>query len=70
MWPGFDSRFRRHVVELLVLVLAQRVFSPGTPVLLPPQNDPEAVEEEPLCGVLKIPIYYYFRYLSYYNNEL
>ena len=39
-WPGFDSWTRRHMwlSLLLVLVLASRGFSPGTPVSPSPQK--------------------------------
>ena len=37
MWPGFDSRSRRHMwVEFVVgSRLCSEGFSPGTPVFLP-----------------------------------
>ena len=40
MWPGFDSRSRRHMwVEFVVGSLpAPRGFSPGTPVFPSPQK--------------------------------
>ena len=40
MWPGFDSRSRRHMwVEFVVgSRLCSEVFSPGTLVFLPPQK--------------------------------
>ena len=42
MWPGFDSRTRRHMwVDLsfsLVLVLLPSGFSPGTPVFPSPKK--------------------------------
>ena len=62
MWPVFKSQRRRHTwVEfnlLLVLSLAPRGFSPGTPVFPSPQKPTlpnsnstrNQVDEEPLCG--------------------
>ena len=56
MWPGFKSRRRRHM--WLVLSLAPRGFSPGTPVF-PSHQKPTVhnfkstknkVDEEPLSG--------------------
>ena len=41
MWPGFDSQFQCHICGLsllLVLILALRGFSPGTPVFSSPQK--------------------------------
>ena len=40
MWPGFNSRSRRHMwVEFVVgSLLAPRGFSPGTPVFPSPQK--------------------------------
>ena len=40
MWPGFDSRSRRHMwVEFVVVSRpCSEGFSPGTPVFLPPQK--------------------------------
>ena len=39
MWPGFDSRTRRHMsVEFVGSLLALRGFSPGTPVFPSPQK--------------------------------
>ena len=40
MWPGFDSRSRRHMwVEFVVGSRScSEGFSPGTPVFLPPQK--------------------------------
>ena len=40
MWPGFDSRTRRHMwVEFVVgSRLCSEGFSPGSPVFLPPQK--------------------------------
>ena len=38
MWPGFDSRIRRHMWVELVLYSAPRGFSPGTPVFPSPQE--------------------------------
>ena len=40
MWPGFDSRTRRHMwVEFVVgSRLRSEGFSPGSPVFLPPQK--------------------------------
>ena len=40
MWPGFDSRTRRHMwVEFVVGFRPySEGFSPGTPVFLPPQK--------------------------------
>ena len=40
MWPGFDSRTRRHMwVEFVVSSCpCSEGFSPGTPVFLPPQK--------------------------------
>ena len=41
MWPGFNSRSRRHMwVEFVVgSLLAPRGFSPGTPVFPSPQKN-------------------------------
>ena len=63
MWPGFKSQRRHHmwvefVCLLLVLSLAPRGFSPGTPVFpfpkkptFPNSNSTRnQVGEEPLCG--------------------
>ena len=36
MWPGFDSRSRRHMWVEFVVVLAPRGFSLGTPVFPSP----------------------------------
>ena len=61
MWPGFNSRRRRHMwVESVVSSLpcfAPRGFSPGTPVFPSPQKPAfpnynvarNQVDEEPLC---------------------
>ena len=40
LWPGFDSRTRRHMwVELVVGSRScSEGFSPGSPVFLPPQK--------------------------------
>ena len=42
MWPGFDSRTRRHMWVIIKFVvdsrLAPRGFSPGTPIFPSPQN--------------------------------
>ena len=39
MWPGFDSRTRRHMwVEFVSSRPCSEGFSPGTPVFLPPQK--------------------------------
>ena len=40
MWPGFESRTRRHMwVEFVVGSLScSNGFSPGSPVFLPPQK--------------------------------
>ena len=40
MWPGFDSRTRRHMwVEFIVGSRpCSEGFSPGSPVFLPPQK--------------------------------
>ena len=45
VWPGFDSRTRRHMrVEFVVgSLLAPRGFSPGTPVFLPSPPPPPPV---------------------------
>ena len=50
LWPGFDSRSRRHMwVEFVIgSFLAPRGFSPGTPVFPSPQKflfDPEHVAQ-------------------------
>ena len=61
MWPGFDSRTRRH--KLVEFVVGSRPcsenFSPGTPVFLPPEKPTflnsnstwKQWKEEPLCGI-------------------
>ena len=74
MWPGFKSRRQRHMWVLsllLVLSLAPRDFSPGTPAFPCPQkpfsnsnSTRNQVDKEPLCGCatsksLYIFIYYY-----------
>ena len=53
MWPGFDSRTRRHVwVEFVDgSLLTPRGFSPGTPVFLPPPPPPLPHQ----CGPGSIP---------------
>ena len=65
MWPGFKSRLRLHMwVELLVLSVAPRGFSPGTPVFPSPQKPTfpnsnstrNQVDEEPLCGCANLQI--------------
>ena len=38
MWPGFDSRTRRHKWALLILLSTPRGFSPGTPLFPSPKN--------------------------------
>ena len=61
MWPGFKSRRGRHVCGLsllLVLSLAPRGFSQGTPVFPSPQkltfpnsnSTRNQVDKEALCG--------------------
>ena len=52
MWPGFDSRTRRHMWVQFVVgsLLAPRGFSPGTPVFLPP---PPPLPHQ--CGLGSIP---------------
>ena len=61
MLPGVNSRRRRHICGLslfLVLSLAPRSFSPGTPVFPSPQKPTfpnsnltrNQVDGEPLCG--------------------
>ena len=54
MWPGFDSRTRRHMwVEFVVCsLLAPRGFSPGTQVFLPP---PSPLPLPHQCGRVSIP---------------
>ena len=78
MWPGFDSRSRRHMwVEFVVgSRLCSEGFSSGTPVFLPPQKtniskfqfDLETVERRatlwiPLkCPFIIIILLFYFIY--------
>ena len=58
MWPGFDSRSRRHMRVQFVVGShpCSASFSPDFPVFLPPQRtniskfDLESVDEESLCG--------------------
>ena len=52
VWPGFDSRTRRHMWVAFVVgsLLAPRGFSPGTPVFLPP---PSPLPHQ--CGLGSIP---------------
>ena len=76
MWPGFKSRRQRHMWVLsllLVLSLAPRDFSPGTPAFPCPSQKPtfsnsnstrNRIDKEPLCRCatsksLYIFIYYY-----------
>ena len=51
MWPGFDSRTRRHMwVEFVVgSLLAPRGFSPGSPVFPSPQKPTFLIRGPRVC---------------------
>ena len=78
MWPGFDSRSRRHMwVEFVVGSRScYEGFSPGAPVFLPPQKPTfsnsnstwKQWSESHSVDSTEIPIYYnyYYYYLFIY----
>ena len=79
MWPGFNSWHRRHIglSLLLVLSLAPRGFSTGTPVF-PSHQKPTSpnsnstrnqVDEEPLCGCATCKsLFIFFIYLRNFGD--
>ena len=81
MWPGFDSRSRRHMwVEFVVgSCPCSEGFSPGAPVFLPPQKltfpkfqfDLETVERRATTWIpLKSPFIFFYFYFKLSLKEV
>ena len=81
IWPGFNSRRRRHMwVKFVVdLSLAPRGFSPCTPVFPSPQkltfpnsnSTRNQVDEEPMrgCAILLLSVPSGLRLIEVFNNR-